>query len=49
MEKVIIAIVLCVTSFIFGQNKDQNLYDGTTAFEGKDFILHPSGKIDFKY
>ena len=38
MEKVVIALVLCVTSFIFGQNKDENLYNGTTAFEGKDFI-----------
>jgi tetratricopeptide (TPR) repeat protein len=45
MEKVIIAIVLCVTSFIFGQNKDQNLYDGTTAFEGKDFI---KSETDFR-
>jgi tetratricopeptide (TPR) repeat protein len=45
MEKVIIAIVLCVTSFIFGQNKDQNLYDGITAFEGKDFI---KSETDFR-
>lgn len=45
MEKVIIAIVLCVTSFLFGQNKDQNLYDGTTAFEGKDFI---KSETDFR-
>jgi tetratricopeptide (TPR) repeat protein len=45
MEKVIIAIVLCVTSFIFGQNKDQNLYDGTTAFEAKDFI---QSETDFR-
>jgi len=45
MEKVVITLFLCVSSFIFGQNKDQNLYNGTTAFEEKDFI---NSETDFR-
>lgn len=42
MEKITVALVLFVTSLIFGQNKDQNLYEGTTAFEGKEYVKSES-------
>lgn len=38
MEKITVALVLFITSIFFGQNKDQYLYDGTTAFEGKEYV-----------
>ena len=42
MEKITVALVLFVTSILFGQNKDQNLYDGTTAFESKEYVKSES-------
>ncbi|WP_320814289.1 tetratricopeptide repeat protein [Flavobacterium sp.] len=42
MEKITVALVLFITSLIFGQNKDQNLYEGTTAFEGKEYVKSES-------
>lgn len=42
MEKIAVALVLFVTSILFGQNKDQNLYDGTTAFEAKEYVKSES-------
>uniref|UniRef100_UPI00404A2D16 tetratricopeptide repeat protein n=1 Tax=Flavobacterium sp. TaxID=239 RepID=UPI00404A2D16 len=38
-------IILFVSSFIFSQNKDENLYNGTTAFEAKNFI---NSETDFR-
>lgn len=38
MEKIIIALVLCVTSILFGQNKDQNLFDGTQEYGAKEYV-----------
>lgn len=42
MEKITVALVLFVTSILFGQNKDQNLYDGTSAFESKEYVKSES-------
>lgn len=42
MEKIIVALVLFITSVLFSQNKDQNLYDGTTAFEAKEYVKSES-------
>lgn len=42
MEKITVALVLFITSIFFGQNKDQNLYDGTIAFEAKEFVKSES-------
>ncbi len=42
MEKITVALVLFITSVLFSQNKDQNLYDGTTAFEVKEYVKSES-------
>lgn len=42
MEKITVALVLFITSVLFSQNKDQNLYDGTTAFEAKEYVKSES-------
>ena len=42
MEKITVALVLFITSVLFSQNKDQNLYDGTTAFEEKEYVKSES-------
>lgn len=42
MEKTTVALVLFVTSILFSQNKDQNLYDGTKSFEEKEYVKSES-------
>lgn len=45
MQKIIITIALCITSIIFGQNKDKNLFEGTQLFGTKNYT---SAESDFR-
>lgn len=45
MERIIVALTVFVSSIIFAQNKDQNLYDGTVAFDQKKYI---DAEADFR-
>lgn len=45
MNKIITYLILLLTSVIFAQNKDKNLYDGVKAFEEKQYI---SAETDFR-
>lgn len=45
MDKVVVAIALFVTSLIFAQNKDENLFEGTQSFENKNYV---SAEADFR-
>lgn len=38
MNKIITYLVLLITSLVFAQNKDRNLYDGGVAYESKKYI-----------
>ena len=42
MQRIIIGIALCITSMLFSQNKDKNLYEGTELFSNKNFIAAES-------
>lgn len=42
MEKIIVGIAVFISSLIFAQNKDQNLYDGVTSFDEKNYIQSES-------
>ena len=37
MNKIITYLILLISSLIFAQNKDKDLYDGTVSFEKKDY------------
>lgn len=42
MNKIITYLILLISSLIFAQNKDQNLYDGVTSFDKKNYIQSES-------
>lgn len=45
MKKIIVGIAILFSSWIFAQNNDQNLYDGTVSFEEKKYI---ESEADFR-
>jgi len=45
MNKITTYLVFLITSLIFAQNKDQNLYNGTVAFDKKKYI---DAEADFR-
>lgn len=45
MNKIITYIVIFITTVIFAQNKDQNLYDGTVSFDAKKYT---EAEADFR-
>lgn len=38
MNKIITYLILLISSWVFAQNKDQNLYDGTVSFDDNKYI-----------
>lgn len=45
MDKIIVTIALFITSLIFAQNKDENLFDGTQSFEKRNYV---AAEADFR-